>query len=118
MDLRPGSGHCPQNNPRCAAPIWWKPAASVMSGGPSSTDDFTFGQPLLNSHLVSLLDEPLYFSDGQIKDEVYVYASFRQSKMYLAGVTCVATVMILIPPGFWLKTTHSATAATFMKNTG
>ena len=53
------------------------------------TDDFTFGQPLLNSHLISLLDEPLYFSDGQIRDEVYVYASFRQTKMYLAGVTCV-----------------------------
>jgi len=34
------------------------------------------------------LDEPLYFSDGKIKDEVYVYNSFKQSRMYEAGVTC------------------------------
>ncbi len=30
----------------------------------------------------------LYFADGQIDDEVYVYGSFIQSKMYHAGVTC------------------------------
>ena len=30
----------------------------------------------------------LYFPDGQIQDEVYVYASFLQSKMYQAGVVC------------------------------
>ena len=36
----------------------------------------------------ALLTEPLYYSDGQIKDEVYVYGSFIQSKMYHAGVTC------------------------------
>jgi Tfp pilus assembly protein PilF len=34
------------------------------------------------------LNPQLYFSDGQIKDEVYVYGSFRQSKMYEKGVTC------------------------------
>ncbi|MFZ1863721.1 MAG: tetratricopeptide repeat protein [Polyangiales bacterium] len=37
---------------------------------------------------LSLLDEVLYFDDGQIKDEVYVYGSFVQSKMYAAGVVC------------------------------
>jgi len=36
----------------------------------------------------ALLDENLYFADGQILDEVYVYGSFLQSKMYQAGVTC------------------------------
>ena len=35
-----------------------------------------------------LLDEGMYFADGQIQDEVYVYGSFMQSKMYYAGVTC------------------------------
>jgi tetratricopeptide (TPR) repeat protein len=35
-----------------------------------------------------LLDEGMYFADGQIQDEVYVYGSFLQSKMYHAGVTC------------------------------
>ena len=36
----------------------------------------------------SLLTESLYHADGQIDDEVYVYGSFLQSKMYQAGVTC------------------------------
>ena len=34
-------------------------------------------------------DQPrLYHADGQILDEVYDYGSFRQSKMFAAGVTC------------------------------
>ena len=31
---------------------------------------------------------PTYHVDGQILDEDYVYGSFKQSKMYHAGVTC------------------------------
>jgi cytochrome c553 len=46
------------------------------------------GQPLASTHLPALLDEPLYFPDGQIEDEVYEYASFKQSKMHANGVTC------------------------------
>ena len=37
---------------------------------------------------MALLDESLYHADGQIRDEVYEYGSFLQSKMYQAGVTC------------------------------
>jgi predicted CXXCH cytochrome family protein len=37
---------------------------------------------------LSLLVEPLYFADGQILDEVFVYGSFLQSAMHGAGVTC------------------------------
>jgi predicted CXXCH cytochrome family protein len=36
----------------------------------------------------SLLEEGLYFPDGQIRDEVYVYGSFVQSRMHAAGVVC------------------------------
>ena len=36
----------------------------------------------------ALLEEHLYFDDGQIRDEVYVWGSFLQSKMYNEGVTC------------------------------
>ena len=36
----------------------------------------------------ALLEQGLYHEDGQILDEVYVYGSFLQSKMYHAGVTC------------------------------
>ena len=37
---------------------------------------------------LAALDEVLYFDDGQIQDEVYVYGSFLQSKMHAAGVVC------------------------------
>lgn len=43
---------------------------------------------LLDTHDVSLLEEPLYFADGQQRDEVYTYGSFLQSRMYASGVTC------------------------------
>jgi len=35
-----------------------------------------------------LVSEPQYFHDGQIREEVFVYGSFLQSKMHNAGVTC------------------------------
>ena len=53
-----------------------------------ATEDYYHGGSLLDTHWPSLLDEGLYFPDGQILDEVYVYASFLQSKMYKAGVVC------------------------------
>jgi predicted CXXCH cytochrome family protein len=43
---------------------------------------------LLDSHLPTLLDEGLYHADGQILDEVYVWGSFTQSKMYANDVRC------------------------------
>jgi len=46
------------------------------------------GHTLLDHMLPSLLEEGLYYADGQILDEVYVYGSFLQSKMYSRGVTC------------------------------
>jgi len=52
------------------------------------TENYFHGGSLLNTHWPSLLDEGLYFADGQIQDEVYVYGSFLQSKMYMAGVVC------------------------------
>lgn len=36
----------------------------------------------------SLLHDGLYHPDGQIREEVYVYGSFLQSKMYHKGVRC------------------------------
>ena len=46
------------------------------------------GKPLLDTHRLAIIEEPLYWPDGQIRDEVYVYGSFIQSKMHQAGVTC------------------------------
>lgn len=47
------------------------------------------GTPYHQSYALSLLRPGLYYPDGQILDEVYVYGSFLQSKMYAKGVTCV-----------------------------
>jgi len=52
------------------------------------TDDYAFGRPLMDTHRPVLLDEASYYADGQIKDEVFEYGSFLQSRMYRAGVTC------------------------------
>ena len=49
---------------------------------------YIHGEPLMDHYLPRLLDEGMYYADGQINDEVYVYGSFIQSKMYHAGVTC------------------------------
>ena len=42
----------------------------------------------LDHYRPALLEDGLYFADGQIHDEVYVYGSFLQSRMYAAGVSC------------------------------
>ena len=52
------------------------------------SEDGGFGEPLLDTHRPALLEASLYHADGQIRDEVYEYGSFLQSRMYAAGVTC------------------------------
>jgi len=51
-------------------------------------EPYVYGRPLADTHRLALLDEGLYHADGQIRDEVYEYGSFLQSKMYARGVTC------------------------------
>jgi predicted CXXCH cytochrome family protein len=46
------------------------------------------GTPYHDSYTLALLRPGLYHADGQILDEVYVYGSFLQSKMYAQGVGC------------------------------
>ncbi len=52
------------------------------------TEDYRPGKLLADTHRPSLLDEGLYYADGQMQDEVYNWGSFLQSRMYAAGVTC------------------------------
>ena len=52
------------------------------------TDEHRAGDPLLDAYRPALLEPELYYADGQQRDEVYNYASFLQSRMYAAGVTC------------------------------
>ncbi len=51
-------------------------------------DTFIPGDNFRDHYLPSLLSPGLYHPDGKIDDEVYVYGSFKQSRMYQAGVTC------------------------------
>jgi predicted CXXCH cytochrome family protein len=51
-------------------------------------EDWAPGRPLSDTHVVSRLARGLYHADGQMQDEVYNYGSFKQSKMFAAGVTC------------------------------
>ena len=46
------------------------------------------GARLMDHYLPSLLSPGLYHADGQQRDEVFVWASFLQSRMHRAGVTC------------------------------
>jgi predicted CXXCH cytochrome family protein len=43
---------------------------------------------LLDNVVPSVLEDRLYHADGQIDDEVYVYGSFVQSKMYNNNIKC------------------------------
>ncbi len=46
------------------------------------------GLPFNDAYNIVPLHAGLYEADGQILDEVYVYGSFLQSKMYAEGVSC------------------------------
>jgi len=52
-------------------------------------ESFDHNGSFLDQYAPSLLEDSLYFADGQIREEVYVYGSFMQSKMAQKGVTCV-----------------------------
>ncbi|MEI6865924.1 tetratricopeptide repeat protein [Flavicella sp.] len=52
------------------------------------TGYFDYKGTFMDHYIPRLLEPPTYELDGQIKDEVYVYASFVQSKMYHNGVSC------------------------------
>ena len=52
------------------------------------SEEWVPGRPLSDTHVVSPLARGLSHADGQMLDEVYNYGSFKQSKMFAAGVTC------------------------------
>ncbi len=53
------------------------------------TDGLKANEAFLDQFTPQLPAAPNYHADGQIKEEVYVYGSFLQSKMYAAGVNCL-----------------------------
>ncbi len=52
------------------------------------SDDYVHGKPPLDTHRLAMLDDDLFWNDGQMRGEVYNWASFAQSRMYAKGVTC------------------------------
>lgn len=63
--------------------------ASCHSRRVRIAEGFQPGKSYLDHYSPSLLDEGLYFPDGQIRDEVFEFGSFSQSRMAQAGVTCL-----------------------------
>ena len=49
---------------------------------------FNFEGTMLDHYFPQLIEEPIYYPDGQILDEDYVYGSFVQSKMYRNNIAC------------------------------
>ncbi|MBV8189911.1 MAG: tetratricopeptide repeat protein [Alphaproteobacteria bacterium] len=65
-----------------------EPCAMCHSRRSELTGTFDAGRPFMDQFLPADLRAGYYHADGQQDDEVYVYGSFRQSKMYRLGVTC------------------------------
>ncbi len=51
-------------------------------------DYFDHGKQFMDHFNPNLPHPDMYFADGQIKGEVYVYGSFLQSKMFQQGIKC------------------------------
>lgn len=51
-------------------------------------EDAVAGAPLLDQFMPDNLRADLYHADGQQREEVFEYGSYRQSRMYQAGVAC------------------------------
>ncbi len=78
----------PRRTPPLASPIQPEMCARCHSRRGLISADYVHGDSLLNTHNLSLLEEDLYYPDGQILEEVYVYGSFLQSRMAQKGVVC------------------------------
>jgi predicted CXXCH cytochrome family protein len=85
--IDPGSGNPRRSVPRVSEREMQMCARCHARRG-QIHEDYVHGQLADDDYRVALLDGGLYFPDGQIKDEVYEYGSFIQSRMYHAGVTC------------------------------
>ena len=85
--IDPASGNAKRSAPRVTHKEI-ETCARCHSRRSQLSDDFVHGRPLMDTHLPATLQRGLYHADGQIQDEVYEYASFRQSKMFHQGVTC------------------------------
>jgi Flp pilus assembly protein TadD len=97
VDLRPPNGGWTLTDPDSGT-LHWKghsrSSAELESCAPCHsrrrpiTADYQAGQHFFDAFVPALLDEGVYYADGQILEEDYEYGSLVQSKMYSSGVTC------------------------------
>jgi tetratricopeptide (TPR) repeat protein len=97
VDLKPASGSWSVSQPDTGTMHWKGQARShneINTCAPCHSrrhpisSDYQRGEPFLDAYVPSLLDEGVYYADGQILEEDYEWGSFLQSKMYDQGVTC------------------------------
>ena len=97
VDLKPAQGQWSVSEPNTGTMHWKGQARShneINTCAPCHsrrhviTTDAQPGQPYLDDYVPSLLEEGVYYADGQILEEDYEWGSFLQSKMYRNGVTC------------------------------
>src|SRR5262245_48548448 len=85
--IDPGSSNARRSTPRTTTREIGVCAQCHARRGQIS-QDYQPGDRFLDHYLPALLSAPLYYPDGQQRDEVYTWGSFLQSRMYHAGVTC------------------------------
>ena len=90
---KPGLAWTFRGNDDIASPSGTRDGSFIDTCGGCHSRRSSFGDatPMTAFHdqyRLALLDQGLYFADGQADDEVFVLGSFLQSKMQQRGVTC------------------------------
>jgi len=85
--IDPSSGNARRSVARTTA-VELGVCAQCHSRRSQISSDYAPGRPFLDHYLPALLTPPLYWPDGQQRDEVYTWGSFLESRMHAAGVVC------------------------------
>ena len=86
--MNPDTGIATRSELRMRPPVQPEACGRCHARRSIAATDYQYDRPLLDTHTPALLEERVYHADGQILEEVYVYGSFLQSRMYQAGVSC------------------------------
>ena len=85
--MNPASGNAVRSAPR-ASERELQVCAQCHSRRSQTAEGYRAGAPFLDHYRPALLGDGSFHADGQQRDEVYTWASFLQSRMHHAGVTC------------------------------
>jgi tetratricopeptide (TPR) repeat protein len=85
--LDPATGNARRSRPRTSAKEL-ETCGVCHSRSTKIAEPWRPGRSLLETHVPSLLHAGLFEADGKSLEEVYNYAPFRQSRMFVEGVSC------------------------------